>query len=458
MEKSLTKLELFIFDKLTVRVRNTKECKTKERIIFKCFIAKKKCPKDHIAYSHSLFEINRLFTHFLTCHPDELYSTMLSWFSENNVIDNYPISNCELISNYFKEKIIPIYPLSLQNMYSFNIPKKCYNEKNSIINLSDIDLNRLDQVILETGIFEHLPLETIKSKHHIQFISNLIKLGFELGRNTEITTNEFLKIVNGIHIPKKLLEDVGDDYYEALVSCFKGSYASLLIDAGEVNSVHFLTFVLSSKQRKVPSMLFHLTKNFGCTHNDYVETVKKVIEKARESQINIVGLVTDNLPVQISALSHESSKSLQNKYSDMKSIVHLRCTNHLLALAFWDWMDTKNIFTKYEKKLKKLCAVFNKQNFKSCIKYRIPSMCKVRWNSPFNSLIFLHKNRKKLIALYQNPSYAILSDLNEIKDEMLYLITIGFTQIYPLLFPVLNLTNHLQSDFLSCVDMVLIVE
>ena len=41
---------------------------------------------------------------------------------------------------------------------------------------------------------------------------------------------------------------------------------------------------------------------------------------------------------------------------------------------------------------------------------------------------------------------------------MLYLITIGFTQIYPLLFPVLNLTNHLQSDFLSCVDMVLIVE
>lgn len=46
----------------------------------------------------------------------------------------------------------------------------------------------------------------------------------------------------------------------------------------------------------------------------------------------------------------------------------------------------------------------------------------------------------------------------KIKDDFRYIITTGFTQVYPLLFPFQNLTNHLQSDLVSCVDAVLIIE
>ena len=52
-------------------------------------------------------------------------------------------------------------------------------------------------------------------------------------------------------------------------------------------------------------------------------------------------LITDNRPVHVRALSHNSKDSLQNVYQDMKSIMHCRCSSHLLDLSYKNWLKAK---------------------------------------------------------------------------------------------------------------------
>lgn len=68
------------------------------------------------------------------------------------------------------------------------------------------------------------------------------------------------------------------------------------------------------------------------------------------------------------------------------------------------------------------------------------------------------KNRNEFIQLFDKPNRIFWKGLNEIKEDFMYIITIGFTQIYPLLLPFLKLTFHLQSVQISCVHAVYIIQ
>ena len=68
------------------------------------------------------------------------------------------------------------------------------------------------------------------------------------------------------------------------------------------------------------------------------------------------------------------------------------------------------------------------------------------------------ENRTNFLELFINPPNQLINDLKSILDDFRYLVTTGFTEVYPLLFPYLKLTYHLQNDDISCVHAVLIVE
>ena len=63
------------------------------------------------------------------------------------------------------------------------------------------------------------------------------------------------------------------------------------------------------------------------------------------------------------------------------------------------------------------------------------------------------ENRNNFLELFINPPNQLINDLKSILDDFRYLVTTGFTEVYPLLFPYLKLTYHLQND-----TAVLIVE
>lgn len=307
-------------------------------------------------------------------------------------------------------------------------------------------------------VYEHLPMNTISSKSHLNFCAGFMKLGFELGRNTNISMNDFLEICNGLVIPRSLLQKVGHDYFEASISYFKGAMAAFEIDAGTINDKQILAFVLSAKNRYQYSMLFDFEFNFEGDFESYQKVVMEKIRKAKENEITIVGLTTDNYPVQIMALSHESKQSILNKYKDMENIIHIRCANHLLNLAYQDWVQLNNELSVYEIKIKNIMNVLSKKEFAKKISKKIPKIGITRWNSAFRALEMIFRLRKEIVDLYKNPRKSMNKDLFHIKEDVLFIFSRGFLEIYPLLFYVASLMDFLQTENLSCVDAIVIIE
>lgn len=66
----------------------------------------------------------------------------------------------------------------------------------------------------------------------------------------------------------------------------------------------------------------------------------------REHPIEL-GIVTDNLPVQIKSLCQSSPTWVQRIFTDTKNVIHFKCCAHLLVLAF-----------KIGLKLKMTCHIF----------------------------------------------------------------------------------------------------
>ena len=299
VQKDFTKLDNDLFHSLTIK-KKILSGKIFRNAYFCQIDASVQC-QAHI-FNQGFKELQRLFSHFKKNHKDQLDTYLTEWLI-NNPIDANPISSSLIIANYVKLFIFPKYESEKSKKESVNFNIKT-QEKEKAIDLKSVDLSSINQVILENGIYEHIPLNKISSKSHIGFLTSFMKLGFELGRSTDISVNDFLKLCNDIVIPRSLLEKVGNDYFQASISYFKGSMAAFEIDAGKINDVEILVFVLTAKHRYQFSMLFDLEFNFEGNLDAYQKVVYSKIMKAKENQINIVGLTTDNLPVQIQALCH----------------------------------------------------------------------------------------------------------------------------------------------------------
>ena len=446
--KDLTPLDKHLLFDLTFRTTiNT-------RTAFQCNINQKLDCKFCI-YSHIPYELNRLYNHLILAHPNLFQSILKSWIEQNPQTSIYQISCNDHICKYILSKVLQ--PHQRPQTYTVVAQQTPVNS-DLFPELGSIDPNRLNQVILEQGIAENQPLATISSENHAQFISGFFKLGFKYGRDTNISTDEFMKLANGLKVSRNLLNRVGGDYFLASILPFKNGSACFQIDAGKICKKSILTFVLSAINRYPYPMVFDVIHDFDCTVKGYRNATRDMINKAKQNDINIVGLVTDNLPTQVSALSHMSDASIQKVFPDMESIIHLRCCNHLLALAFKDWKKIKDQMTEYEDKLYHIAHVFKRKPFIRFLRHKIPSIGLTRWYSPFNVLEMMFKNRNEFIQLFDKPNRIFWKGLNEIKEDFMYIITIGFTQIYPLLLPFLKLTFHLQSDQISCVHAVYIIQ
>lgn len=433
LQNDFTELDTDLFFSLTVKEKINSG--NFSRNAYFCNIDKSiKCNMH--AFDKGKISLQRLFVHFKREHKKLLDNFLIDWLIEKYNSKLGLFSCSILISNYIKVFILPIYQSEKEKRQSIKLDITNKNEEKSILNIDSIDLKNLNQIILENGVYEHLPISTISSKEHISFISGFMKLGFCLGRNTNILLNDFLKICNEIVIPRSMIQKVGNDYFEASISYFKGSMAAFEIDAGKINDKEILCFVLSAKNRYQYSLLFDLELDFEGNFDSYQKVVRSKIQKAKENNITIVGLTTDNLPVQISALSHDCIDSIQNTFDDMKNIIHFRCTNHLLNLSYRDWVKQKNELSIYESKIKKIINILSKKEFSKKLSKKVPKICITRWNSAFRALEMIFRLKNEILNLYKlkNLSKSMINDLLEIKNEIKFIFTKGFSEVYPLLF------------------------
>ena len=359
-----TGIDNFIFNNFTKKKLNDSS-KSKRNI----YICNVDCHCNISIHYRSKTELNRLFNHLKKYHQAKLNESLINYLAVNSNFIELS-SNCKDISEYLEIEIFPHVISSQKPFINFSNQQSAISTEtpNFLIDLKKVDLSRLDQIILEKSVYDHVPLSKICNPNFSKFIGEFMKLGYEIKQSTNIDKNEFLKICNNLKISRTLLDEVGNDYFEASLSYFIGSDAAFQIDAGTVNKKKFLVFIISAKQRCPFSFLFDIDMNFDPTLNGYRKSVYDRIKKAKEKGINIIGIVSDNLPVQIKAISHESKCSIQKKYTDVSCIIHLRCCNHLLNLAYRDWIKFDNELTDYETNVKKISIILNNQKFYRYIK------------------------------------------------------------------------------------------
>lgn len=456
MQKSnsnLTKLDLYLITSLTYVTQGN------NRKVYKCAVNPiVEC--DFLIYCKTPTELLRFINHSIISHKDDFTNQIIKWINSRSISNFIDLSCIEQLNNFISSVIVPKLVQNQTNLNNLQIINPKPQQTMPLNDLTKYDLTRLNQIILEHGISENIPLSKIRSSKHIQFNIEFAKFGFEYARKSSIPFDEFCYILDNVSISKDLLHQVGEDYFLCSIEPFKGGLASFQIDAGKNNQTSLLVFMLSSHERRKKPMIFHIVHNFTGTLYGYREHLKNAVEKAKNHNIEIVGLVTDNLPVQVQAFSHASPDSFHRFYKEdyLQGIVHFRCTNHLLALAFKDWLKLKHPMTEYENRIQKITQVFKKRKFMKFFKQKIPQICQTRWYSAFHTLQMIFEKRKDIVKLYEKPPSSLFKDLNEVADDFYYLITIGFTQVYPLLFPYLKLTYHLQNDDISCIHAVLIIE
>ena len=273
-------------------------------------------------------------------------------------------------------------------------------------------------------------------------------------KSADISKDDLLKFINNIHIPRNVINKVGTDYFNASISQFQNSKASFLVDAGSINKRQILVFIITTCNNLSTPFLFDLVQNFDGTLEAYRSEINNVINKAKQNKIDITGITTDNLPVQVRAISENCENSIQN----IQNILYFRCMSHLLALAFEDWISIQDKLTIFESSIKNIFSNIKQKKFSKNLPKRIPSFINTRWYSHFKGLYSILEQRKKYISFFQKTTKEMIKGLREITDDMLYLLSKGFRKVYPLLVPFYKLTIALQYNEISCVDCIIIIE
>ena len=66
--------------------------------------------------------------------------------------------------------------------------------------------------------------------------------------------------------------------------------------------------------------------------------------------------------------------------------------------------------------------------------------------------------RTNIINLFKNPKKTMIKDLLKIKEDVKFIFSVGFLEVYPLLFHFASLMDYLQSENVSCVESIVIIE
>lgn len=154
MEQNLrkyTKMDYFIVNDLTKVVPKTEN--KYNRNIYQCNIDKtNKC--DFIITSQGISEFQRLFKHLLKNHSQLLSNTLLKYLFDFPTTQNQ-LSSFSIVNDYIKENIFPIYMVEKQKSESINININNNDNSKHLLDITKIDVTKLNQTVLEIGIYEH---------------------------------------------------------------------------------------------------------------------------------------------------------------------------------------------------------------------------------------------------------------------------------------------------------------
>ena len=149
-------LDHFIFTKLAYKINKVTE--HSKRKVYQCPIDPQS-QSNFTAFYRNVCELNRLFNHFQKFHPESLGKQLISFFKNNNIYDFDNMSCSPAVSRYISIYIKPQIDSQI-GIINSQISDPQLSDT-TFLNFDLIDLTKLNQVILEHGIFEKQSLRVI---------------------------------------------------------------------------------------------------------------------------------------------------------------------------------------------------------------------------------------------------------------------------------------------------------
>ena len=292
--------------------------------------------------------------------------------------------------------------------------------------------SHLEDSIIELIGKESLDVQFPLKHPFIHVIEEAIRLGQQ---NPLVPIRELLPNFSASNIRNRFItraEIIRDDILEDLKTL---GYCSLAIDAGTVNNLKLLLFVVTNPYSTRKPLMINANYNFSGDRKGYIESIRNTLLKTSSMGLNVISIVSDNHPVQISSLSDP----------EFKCIPRFSCMCHTLELAIKDIFNNQ----KYQGAIdiiKRAAEILKEPKISNAIGHKCPNFCRTRWNYAYNILSFATINTDLILSLVNDEQANIRFEMDEDKDiiKKLYSIIIPMMTV-PLLY-VSKLIKIFESD------------
>jgi hypothetical protein len=189
--------------------------------------------------------------------------------------------------------------------------------------------------------------------------------------------------------------------HEAMIAKFaEMPCVSLTIDAGTIERRHFLDIMLLAPYTKMKPFLYDAIEKATLTAEDYGNIVVTAIKQLHNRNVKVRSIVGDNLPAQVTALAHWSSRSCLKRCEEpfLHGIKYSPCMCHFIQLVVGD-LITGSCLGNSEDILQKMIIVANFSEVRQITKSRCPQSVKTRWLSRSEALNWLLSREAQLSTM-----------------------------------------------------------
>ena len=239
---------------------------------------------------------------------------------------------------------------------------------------------------------------------------------------------------------------------------------TISIDAGTLSHRHMIDICLTSPSlrpifyKSIPKQVAGVEEYISITESE----VKTMFNKFK---INVVAIVTDNLPVQIIALAHWSPTSILNISEDprVRKILLFPCLCHTTQLIVECTEENDIKFAELNGTLRSMISILRNNSVISLIGSTCPQFVATRWLSRMESIDFILRKKEKILEIVSSIDSLDITD--QIKPKIVQIFTeINFIKIktlgelvYPfyVLIKIFEKNNSRQFLAVPCFDQLM---
>ena len=171
---------------------------------------------------------------------------------------------------------------------------------------------------------------------------------------------------------------------------------TISIDAGTLSHRHMIDICLTSPSLR-PIFYKSIPKQVAGVEEYMSITESEVKTMFNNFKINVVAIVTDNLPVQIMALAHWSPMSILNTSEDprVRKILLFPCLCHTTQLIVECTEENDTKFAELNGTLRSMISILRNNSVISLIGSTCPQFVATRWLSRMESIDFILRKKEK---------------------------------------------------------------